>query len=47
MIPVTCNKLQGFFISIKIRWKDFNHILELYETAQYSVRKILLPNLYT
>jgi len=47
MIPVTCYKLQGFFIFIQTIWKNTNPLSELHATAQYCVRKILYPNIYT
>ena len=47
MIPVTCYKLQGFFIFIQTIWKNIKSLFELHATAQYYVRKILLSNLYT
>ena len=56
MIPVTCYKLQGFSYSYKHQslilfiqtiWKNTNPLSELHATAQYCVRKIPYPNLYT
>ena len=47
MIPVTCYKLQGFFIFIQTIRKNTNPLSELHATAQYRVRKIPYPNLYT
>ena len=47
MIPVTCYKLQGFFIFIQTIRKNIYPLFELHVTIQYRVRKILLSNLYT
>ena len=47
MIPVTCYKLQGFFVFIKTRWKNFNLLFEVHTTTHYRVRKIPHSNLHT
>lgn len=47
MIPVTCYKLQGFFIFIQTIWKNTNPLSELHATTQYRVRKIPHSNLHT